>query len=583
MNKRLKIVSGIGCLLAFSSYSYTRNNKSIFSSYFNISSNINLYFPKNNIIYADEILINQSISIIDENKPKTPIITKIYENIKHYLRIGYLLIKFLPSGLLYPIIKFIPLPTIVVEKYWDFLVWTIESSGPTFIKLGQWMSTRIDLFSQDFCNHMKRLHSSTKEHQLSHTIQVIKEVFHLNDLNELFLDIDPKPVGSGCIGQVYKAKMLLSKVTNEIIKDQDEDMVMNVAIKVLHPNMAKSIKRDVRILRALAWLYNTFVPSYVSRWIDASESIEQFIYLLEQQLDLRKEASNLVKFSMNFKDNKDITFPTPLYPYVHENILIETFEDGLSMDELISTKDPMNPSIAEKGMNMLMEMVLAHNFVHGDLHPGNILVRKIKDNTDCQLIILDAGIVVELSEQDKVNFEDLFFAIVNNDGEQCGKLMLERARFHECSTPNDFMAEMKRIVDKNSNLELDKVDIGAVLLEVTLLSCKHQLKLETRFVSLMISIMILEGLGRSLDPHTNILSIPYILDRNVTRKLLRAKGIQWFKAKYWQAVQLWRQFLTNLLEDDKHSIELALIKAKVEVEHAKKDNEKKQKEKTIEH
>jgi len=123
------------------------------------------------------------------------------------------------------------------------------------------------------------------------------------------------------------------------------------------------------------------------------------------------------------------------------------------------------------------------------------------------MTMLDAGITTELTERDRRNFRALFSAIVQGNGEEAGRLMISHARAHECKDPDAFCAAIGALVDQalTTNLSLGKIQAGKILAEAFALACIHRVKIESNFASVCIAIMVLEGVGRNLDPNLNVL------------------------------------------------------------------------------
>ena len=150
-----------------------------------------------------------------------------------------------------------------------------------------------------------------------------------------------------------------------------------------------------------------------------------------------------------------------------------------------------------------LKMVLIDNFVHGDLHPGNILLQT-DEKGENSLVYLDAGLVVELNGRDRKNFLNVFQAVSDRNGRRVGMLMLEQAKNHNCDDPEAFLRGMESVVNNVEHFKLSEVKIGSVLSEVLNLVRKNQIQLDSAFTNLVLSIILLEGLGRQLDPDINI-------------------------------------------------------------------------------
>ncbi|XP_014872869.1 uncharacterized aarF domain-containing protein kinase 2 isoform X1 [Poecilia latipinna] len=490
------------------------------------------------------------------------------------LRALVLLCKFGPLLLLYPL----ALMSTHCASYWlKALLWVTETSGPTFIKLGQWASTRRDIFSREFCECFSRLHVKVSPHSWAHTKKCLRTAFGEAWRRVLVFD-SKEPVGSGCVAQVYRGWARVDQVEDpsfhSIVEEMEREDLLEawevpglggvgavlqqpgesgnekerlipVAIKVVHPGVRRQVEIDLLLMKAGSWLLHC-MPGL--KWLSLCEVVEEFEKLMTKQIDLRFEARNIERFQENFRDVDNIKFPTPLRPFVTRNILVETFEESEPISNYLSSEIPqeVKQRIARMGVDTLLKMVFVDNFVHGDLHPGNILVQYPKsltgssdevgatgdhhrrhgkttltdlldtvvvsvrpDPCPLQLVLLDAGIVAQLSDHDLANFKAVFTAVVLRKGDRVAELILHHARANECKDVVLFKKEMAELVDHavSNTLSLGTIQVADLLSKVFGLLIKHKVKLESNFASIVFAIMVLEGLGRSLDPNLDILDL----------------------------------------------------------------------------
>ncbi|XP_045711519.1 uncharacterized aarF domain-containing protein kinase 2 isoform X1 [Phyllostomus hastatus] len=519
------------------------------------------------------------------------------------LRAGALLVKFFPLLLLYPLTYLAP----SISSLWlHLLLKATETSGPTYIKLGQWASTRRDLFSEAFCAQFSKLHVRVTPHPWAHTELVLQQAFG-EDWGKVLRFEKQEPVGSGCVAQVYKARANPVFLDNDSIQrlakasrlpppseagaasglsvlfrplekgwwsqgslaDQSflerlllpradlagSDAVVSqalapahppqphhlipVAVKVLHPGLLSQVRMDLLLMktgsRALALL-----PGI--KWLSLPEIVEEFEKLMVQQIDLRYEARNLEHFQCNFLNVTSVRFPTPLHPFVTRDVLVETYEESVPVSSYQQAGIPVDlkRKIARLGINMLLKMIFVDNFVHADLHPGNILVQgadglserreaRLPQVDVCdalvasvmpapcplRLVLLDAGIVAELQASDLRNFRAVFMAVAMGQGHRVAELILHHARASECRDVGRFKAEMATLVTqaRKDTITLEKLQVSSLLSSVFKLLMTHKVKLESNFASIVFAIMVLEGLGRSLDPKLDILEAakPFLL------------------------------------------------------------------------
>ncbi|XP_070686213.1 uncharacterized aarF domain-containing protein kinase 2 [Pempheris klunzingeri] len=507
------------------------------------------------------------------------------------LRALVLLLKFGPLLLFSPL----ALMSSRCAVHWlDALLWVTETSGPTFIKLGQWASTRRDIFSKEFCERFSRLHVKVKPHSWAHTKQCLRRAFGEAWRRVLVFE-SKEPVGSGSVAQVYRGWAKVDQVEDQAFQSLVEELekedlleaweipglggvasslwqlwtgskeeegyeershpegqheesstdkghMIPVAIKVVHPGVRSQVEIDLLLMKAGSWLLNC-LPGL--KWLSLCEIVNEFEKLMTKQIDLRFEARNMERFRENFRDVDYVKFPTPLRPFITRTILVETFEESEPVSKYLSSEIPqeMKRRIARMGADTMLKMVFVDNFVHGDLHPGNILVQCLgpppgssdsasisgeahgkttltdlwdtvvvsirPDPCPFQLVLLDAGIVAQLSDHDLANFKAVFRAVVLRQGERVAELFLNHARANECKDVPQFKKEMAQLVDQalSSTISLGKIQVADLLSRVFGLLIKHKVKLESNFASIVFAIMVLEGLGRSLDPNLDILEL----------------------------------------------------------------------------
>ncbi|XP_022611670.1 uncharacterized aarF domain-containing protein kinase 2 [Seriola dumerili] len=507
------------------------------------------------------------------------------------LRALVLFLKFGPLLLLSPLAL---MSTRWASRWLDALLWVTENSGPAFIKLGQWASTRRDIFSQEFCERFSRLHVKVRPHSWAHTKQCLRRAFGEGWRKVLVFE-SKEPVGSGCVAQVYRGwakadqvedpdfQLLVEEMEREDLLEAweipgfrgmvrslwqlwrgsgeeegyeersypagqheecsaEKERLIPVAIKVVHPGIRRQVEIDLLLMKAGSWLLHC-LPGL--KWLSLYEIVEEFEKLMTKQIDLRFEARNIEHFRDNFRDVDYVKFPTPLRPFITRTILVETFEESEPISNYLSSEIPqgVKQRIARMGVDTLLKMVFVDNFVHGDLHPGNILVQcrgPLADSRDStgitgepqgkttltdlwdtvvvsvrpdpcplQLVLLDAGIVAKLSDHDLANFKAVFTAVVLRQGERVAELILHHARANECQDVPQFKKEMAQLVDHalSNTLSLGKIQVADLLSRVFGLLIKHKVKLESNFASIVFAIMVLEGLGRSLDPNLDILDL----------------------------------------------------------------------------
>lgn len=231
---------------------------------------------------------------------------------------------------------------------------------------------------------------------------------------------------------------------------------------------------------------------------------------------MRHEARNLMRFGQNFSRDRYVVFPQVIENMTTSQVLVETFEHGMNLSTYMkSYKDPNeHKKLAKIGLLSFLKMILVQNFIHADLHPGNILVRKNSETNQLQIVLLDCGFITELSDTDWLNFKRLFKCIVTGDGKKGAHLMVEHARQTKISDKDrdKFAEEMDVLFREIRNKKMSEIEVGVFISQVLNVVRKYRVKIESNFATLIIATVILEGIGRQLDPEINILdeSIPIL-------------------------------------------------------------------------
>ncbi|KAJ2906719.1 hypothetical protein MKZ38_000455 [Zalerion maritima] len=534
--------------------------------------------------------------------------------------------------------------------WYGALVKAMELAGPAFIKLGQWAASRSDIFPTEMCEIMSKLHSNAPAHNMHHTRRTILRAFGGKNLDDIFEEFDERPLGVGAIAQVYKAKLKpdfavegdddLAEMRDDLrqhvrknvetaLKSIPKRVPSNfVAVKVLHPRVERVVRRDLRIMSFFANVLS-YIPTI--EWLSLPGEVEQFGDMMKLQLDLRIEAANLTKFRKNFRDRTTAWFPFPYAQFTTRHVLVEEYAHGISLSDFMENGGGVfQADIADEGLDAFLRMLLLDNFIHADLHPGNILVRfyqaktpelpslkgekkhvekkeehktkphpedqedvtekvlarlrphrKMKDkhawNAELekidhegyrpQLIFIDTGLVTELNEVNRHNFLDLFRAVAEFDGYKAGHLMCERCRQPDAVLDQEvFALKMQHLVlnVKSRTLALGSVKIGDILQQVLGMVRNHHVRLEGDFVNVVISILLLEGIGRSLNPDVDLLSssLP------ILRQLGAQGGAEMIRKGDFSMVLVWmgletRRYLQASIEDVERCVKYDLLSPNV--------------------
>lgn len=396
----------------------------------------------------------------------------------------------------------------------------LKRCGPAFVKWGQWASTRPDMFPPDMCSVLEVLQASAPSHRFRHTQREVEQAFG-RPLGEIFAEFEEKPLASGSIAQVHRAK-LQPVLPADLAEAGDVCAGGSVAVKVRHPGVENALKTDFSIM---LWVAQQAARFDSLEWLRLDESVRQFHTQLFQQLDLEREAAYLRKFNTNFRNWNAVHFPVPVFPLVSEGVLVESFEEGSSILEYM--RDPpadVSKPIANLGLRTLLKMMLVDNLIHADLHPGNVLVRlhNQKKKRKPEIVLLDVGMTASLSNHDTAKVLDFFVGVSRRDGDRVVDAILgfNRKTPQTCRDVESFrvdIVEQFKIFKKlyppyQSHVQSTGIDDSGYtwgmqecmqgLLEIVR---KHRVSIEAEVCTLMVTMMVLEGWQRTLDPDLAVL------------------------------------------------------------------------------
>lgn len=486
---------------------------------------------------------------------------------------------------------------------------------------------------------MSSLHSNAPAHSLDVTKRTIIKAFDGRPFEDIFEEFQEKPLGVGAIAQVYKARLKpdlavpgskaisgeqprnfrqkVRKNIDALVKSSPQRVPSAyVAIKVLHPKVERIVRRDLRIMGLFAAFINA-IPTM--HWLSLPDEVAQFGEMMRLQLDLRIEAANLSIFRKHFQNRTTAWFPYPYTEYTTRQVLVEEFAQGIPLAAFLESGGSVyQHDIADEGLDAFLHMLLIDNFVHADLHPGNIMVRFYKPSrpeiplttkhdpssppdvstTDevesvlsrlrphmhnksewrsalseidregyrPQLIFIDTGLVTELNAKNRRNFIDLFRAVAEFDGYRAGHLMIERCRQPDAVVDGEvFALKMQHLVlaVKGRTFALGNIKIGDVLSEVLSMVRAHHVRMEGDFVNVVISILLLEGIGRSLDPDLDLFKSALPILRQLGGSS-PSSVIKSFKERDFSLLKIWvgleaRRFFQASAEDVQRCVQYDLL------------------------
>jgi ubiquinone biosynthesis protein len=355
----------------------------------------------------------------------------------------------------------------------------LEELGPTFVKLGQILSTRPDVIPHSFVREFEKLQDNVPSFSFEEVLSQITGELG-GPVEQFFAEIDPVPLAAASIAQVHRARL---KTGEEVV------------IKVRRPGIVAVVESDISALLALAGLAERHVSG--SELYDPVGVVREFARTIRREMDFSREAHTIEKFRDNFIKTPWMYFPRVYWEQTSRAILTMEYVAGVKVSdrEKLSDQGLDNKLIARRGADAFLEMVLTHGFFHGDLHPGNVLI--LQDNVIC---LLDYGIVGRLDEGLKTFLTDILSAIVNRDMDEVVSLLLFAGDISDNLDIRALKRDMSNFIDGYYEIPLKEIEVGRMLMEFIEIVTLYSIRIQPDLMMLAKSLVLIEGMGRALDP-----------------------------------------------------------------------------------
>lgn len=359
----------------------------------------------------------------------------------------------------------------------------LEELGPTFIKLGQLLSTRPDLIPRSFADEFRKLQDHVPAHDW-YTMQKHLEGELGCSLQEAFHYIDPNPVAAASIAQVYRG----------ILPEGEE-----VAIKIRRPGIEKIIETDLDILESFAYLLERHQQG--NGIYDPVGIVREIRRSLYRELDMAREGHTTNRFYDNFNASEHTYIPKVYWSHSSEAVLTLEWIQGVRPTDAqqLSSQGIDIHSFMSNATHSFLEQVLVFGFFHADPHPGNLLA--LPDN---RAAFLDFGMIGRLEEDVKSQFVDLMHAVVNKDVERLVDRLLFNGDLEENTVMKELRRDLSEFMDDYYDIPLQDIQTGKMLNEFVDLLSRHHIRFPSDLVLLGKALVTLEGVGRELDPQFNI-------------------------------------------------------------------------------
>jgi ubiquinone biosynthesis protein len=359
----------------------------------------------------------------------------------------------------------------------------LEELGPTFVKFGQLLSVRQDLFPENVITELQKLQDAVPPFPSSQARQIIESELGRPTV-ELFATFDDTPLAAASIAQVHAAILLDGSAA---------------IVKVQRPGIEQVIHADLEILFACARLLQQHVPD--SRRYDPLGLVEEFADTIVKELDFRLEGHNAERFAENFKNDPSVHVPGIFWELSTKRVLTQERSTG----QRAAAGYPADPNertrLAETLARLFLTQLFEHGFLHGDPHPGNIFIMH-----DGRLCFHDFGIVGRLSPRDQENLRLLVLAVVTRDAEAMAELYFDMGIAAASIDRDAFVRDLSKALEQYYAVSARAYSFGEILRQFVRLGQRYQIRMPREWLLVIKAFMVIESQATALDPEFSMIT-----------------------------------------------------------------------------
>ena len=380
-----------------------------------------------------------------------------------------------------------------------------EELGPTFVKLGQMLSTREDLLPPAWTTELARLHSDVPPVPFDELLPQVEEALGRSPF-QVFSDLEREPYAAASIAQVHRAKLASGTP---------------VILKIRRPGIAAKIDADLRILAYLARLVEREMVE--ARSYQPIQVVDQLRRSLGRELDLAVEARNTERFARNFADDPDILVPQVYWTWTSNVMNVQEQIVGIRGNDLaaIDAAGLDRAVLAARGADAVLKMILVDGFFHADPHPGNVFYLP-----DSSIALIDFGMVGRLSPVRRSQIIDLLAGLARHDEQAMLEVFLDW-RSGDAVDETRLAADLGELAFDFADVPLKDLRVGMLLHRVSAILRDHAIVMPADLVLLFKALISLEGLGRQYDPEFRLIErVKPFLDRAMSERYQPAEAMR---------------------------------------------------------
>ena len=368
--------------------------------------------------------------------------------------------------------------------------------GPTFIKVGQALSTRPDLVRKDFLEELTKLQDQLPPFPTPHARAIIEAELGYSP-EEIFSSISPTPVAAASLGQVYRARLFSGE---------------EVAVKVQRPNLRPLLSRDLYLMRWAAGWMGRFLPLNLGH--DLTLIVDEFGTKLFEEIDYLNEGRNAERFAANFREDPTVKVPTIYWRYSSHRVLTLEWIEGSKLTDIegMAAANLEQDRLIEIGVTSGLRQLLEFGFFHADPHPGNLFAL-----ADGRMAYIDFGMMDQLDQETKETLVDAIVYLINQDFDRLGLAFIKLGFLTPETELGPIIPALKRVLGDAMGARVQDFNFKTITDQFSELMYEYPFRVPAKFALIIRSLVTQEGLALSLNPDFKIVDVAYPY---VARRLL---------------------------------------------------------------
>ena len=355
----------------------------------------------------------------------------------------------------------------------------LEKLGPTFVKLGQLLSTRVELMPRAYLEALARLQDNVEPFAFDEIEKIVSSELGVR-MSKAFSDFDVTPMAAASLGQVHRARLRDGR---------------QVAVKVQRPGIREALLEDLDALDEIAEFLDNHTAA--GKRYEFCQMLDQFRKSLLRELDYRQEANNLTTIGKQLEDFERIIVPAPIMDYSTARVLTMQYVHGKKITDLspLARMEFDGAALAEELFRAYLEQILVNGFFHADPHPGNVFL-----TDDYRIALLDLGMVGRIMPGLQEQLLQLLLAISEGRGDDAAAIAIKIGDRKEDFAEKDFTHAISEIVAQQQGATVEQLQVGRLVLEVTQASGENGIRVPAELTMLGKTLLNLDQVGRAIEP-----------------------------------------------------------------------------------